>query len=96
MGKRGVGRRVQRTASEWRGLVEAQRESGLSQAAFCAEHGVVLSSFCKARRRVIGDGSHTAPMSGDFLPVSTTAHDAEAWEVELVISERLVIRLRGA
>jgi len=41
---------------QWQGWISAWRESGLSQAAFCREHGLSLARFYYRRRRLDGLG----------------------------------------
>ena len=95
MAKRRKGHRVRRTLEEWRALVEEHKASGESPTAFCAQRGLVLSSFHRARGRLARATLATAPKGVDFLPVSGTPHDDAGWELELSVGERVVIRLRG-
>lgn len=49
------------TANRWRELIEQQQRSGLSIAAFCAEHGVAASTFFAWRRKLEIRGVPGAP-----------------------------------
>jgi hypothetical protein len=93
--KRRAEGRIRRTADEWQALVEEHRASGVSQAAFCARRGIVLSSFHRARRRVAEATSVTEAKAADFVPVSHAPHDSAGWELELSVGERVVMRLRS-
>lgn len=45
-------RRTRRTERQWRSLIRAQARSRQSRKAFCARHGVALSTFDWWRRRL--------------------------------------------
>lgn len=49
-----VGRRVHRSVEQWARLIDAQRGSGLSIAAFCRGQEVGANSFHRWRRRLAG------------------------------------------
>ena len=53
-------------AARWRRLVDDYSDSTLSQRAFCARHGVALSSFTRWRRRLAGTSPPSA--SSDEAP----------------------------
>lgn len=62
-------RRPRRSAAQWRKLIEAQAQSGLTQAQFCARHALALSSFQNWRRKL---NPSSSPDSAGFveLPLS--------------------------
>ena len=95
MAKRENPRRTRRTADEWRELLAEQSRSGLTQSAFCSQRAMNVSTFSKARQRFSGAGSASRRLAPDFVAVATTAHDAGAWELELEVGQRIVIRLKG-
>ncbi len=90
-------RRVRRSESEWRELFARFDQSGQTREAFCAEHGIVLSSFIRWRKK-LRTGVCTAPVvAPDPVFVELTSkHEASPWEVELELSAGVVLRLRRA
>ena len=86
-------RRVRRSTGEWREIFERFDHSGVTREAFCAEHGIVLSSFIRWRKKL-----QTAPMAVPepvFVEL-TGKREAAPWEVELELGAGVVLRLRRA
>ena len=90
-------RRVRRSENEWRELFARFDQSGQTREAFCAEQGIVLSSFIRWRKK-LRTGVRTAPVvAPDPVFVELTSkHEASPWEVELELSAGVVLRLRRA
>ena len=102
----GAGRRTRRSAQEWRALLEACARSGETRRAFCARHGIALSTFDWWQRRVQAESRANAPAprgAADAnalfvelaapLPVSSKAV-VPAWDLELDLGAGVVLRLR--
>jgi hypothetical protein len=65
------GRKIcRRGATEWRRWLARYERSGLSQKAFCARHGLALSTLTYWLRR---DRNRTAEQSASFLEVPQSA-----------------------
>ena len=96
MGVRGKRRRVRRTEAQWRELVARFEASGQSRAAFCAEQGVVASSFarwCQRLRRAACQ--HSAVVADSVFVELAAGRDGIAhWDVELELGAGMVLRLR--
>jgi transposase-like protein len=68
------------TAHEWQQQILAWQASGLTQAAYCQQHGLNPHTFKGWRRRVIGAAAHTPGL----LPIQVAA---------VVPASTLVLRL---
>lgn len=97
---------TRRSADEWRSLVEQQRRSNQTQAAFCRERGVSLSSFGYWRRK-LGSPTSTGtqgdkdpplwiewPATVDRQPSPRATSEAPGWDLELDLGNGLQLRLR--
>ena len=78
-----------RTPEQWQGLVDQQRDSGLSAMQFCKQKGIGYASFCNWRKRLsdepVGDSDHrilephTIDSSGSrWFPVHAPRSDPSA------------------
>ena len=95
--------KIRRTASEWEALLRAQRESGLSEAAFCRRKKLPKSSFSKAkqrhpRRRAMRKAK--APAFVELSEPAAEAHEAPATsfaagEFELSLPGGIVLRWKA-
>jgi hypothetical protein len=74
-----MGRWVQRDAQTWWAIVQRQRESGLSQVAFCAAEGLSVSSLQNWKRKFVREGrfSETPPASAAPLFAELAVPDSE-------------------
>lgn len=61
--------RIRHSASHWRPLIGAFERSGETRCAFCARHGLSVSTFDAWRKRlgVVGEGSEALPVPPRFL-----------------------------
>ncbi len=91
-----------RSASEWRALMRAFSQSGMTRAQFCDRHGLVLSTFAWWRSHLRHEStavSETTPAPASALFVEL-AHDkplataASNWDVELELGSGVFLRLR--
>ncbi len=90
-------RRVRRSEGEWRELVARFEQSGQTREAFCAEQGIVLSSFIRWRKKLRNGFARPPVAVPDPVFVELTSkHEASPWEVELELSAGVVLRLRRA
>lgn len=64
---------------EWLARVASWKSSGLSQSAWCREHGVPLASFSYWQRKLSGQEESVAAV----LPIRVAAPMLGAWEVHL-------------
>jgi hypothetical protein len=90
-------RRVRRSAGEWRELFARFDHSGLTREAFCAEHGIVLSSFIRWRKK-LRPGACPAPVAAPepvFVEL-TSKRETSPWEVEFELGAGVVLRFRRA
>lgn len=85
------GRRATR-AAEMRSLVEDFEGSGMSQARFCREHGLALSTFLYWRRRA---SSRRRPEFSEIEIVAPPTMASREAAVELVLPGGVIARLRG-
>ena len=92
-------KRVVRSQGEWKAVLEAFNNSGLTKAAFCKQHRIATSSLYRWQRIL----SHFAGDT-DFIDVTeslstTPAPPAperdNAWQVELALGDGIVLRLRA-
>lgn len=78
----------------WQGQIQAQRTSGLTQAAFCAREGLAYSTFTRWKRR-LGHSSeqpHQAAFVELLAPEPTTS--STSWDLELDLGRALRLRWR--
>ncbi len=80
------------TWRKWRELVERQRSSGLSVAAFCARHGVAVSSLYAWGRRLAAVPAFVEAKVAD-VPAGTRS--TGVIEVRLRGGRRLLVRREG-
>ena len=59
-------RRTHRSAEQWRSMLQAHSQSGLSQEAFCRREGVSTTALSNWRKRLSGDAPST--MAGGVMP----------------------------
>lgn len=92
---------VRRSESQWRELIGEWRQSGQSQAAFCASRGVALSSLGNWLRKLKGEavpgpGPQRREAAGFIeLTAPTVAQETPpAWDVELSLGDGIRLRLR--
>lgn len=94
--------RKRRSASEWQQVLDACDASSLSQAAFCRQQGLALSTLQYWKRRLRDE--QAAPASAaviDLGVLRSSSDDAPAatppgWSLELLLGHWLSLRLRRA
>ena len=84
-------RRRRRTRSQWSRLMNEQASSGLSQQAFCTQHNLGLSTFCKWRR--VLERVDVSPVG--FVEIPLAGVDSKpGFELELELGEGMRFRFR--
>jgi len=89
--------RITRAANRqrWRDHVEAWRDSGLSQKAYCVRHELTVSSL-QRWRRIFRDetaGSTTLTQLGRFVPVQLLSKSQTGSGLVLVVNDALRIEV---
>lgn len=92
-----AGKRIRRSADDWREIFERQRSSGLKQAAFCQREGIALSTFARWKQRLSdkADPDHQAGdrAGGDWIDLSRLAGGRPGWTIELDLGDGICLRL---
>ncbi|MGB7306889.1 MAG: hypothetical protein WBD13_21690 [Burkholderiaceae bacterium] len=73
-----TGKRVRKSAEQWREIVDRQRTSGLSQAAFCRQENLASATFYKWQNRL-----NQAATSAPWHSAGDSGHDLSAPFVSL-------------
>lgn len=90
-------KRVRRSAAQWRELIDAQRDSGMSQKAFCNEHGLALGTFVRWKSRLASPDEQFCGSSGHGELIELVAPrggGGDRLAVELELGGGVVLRLR--
>jgi hypothetical protein len=82
---------VQRSAAEWRGIIERYRQSGLGMKEFCAQEGLTLRTFEEWYRRQ----RRAERGKSQFVEVKPPLVTAGPWAVEVELPNGVRLRLRG-
>lgn len=67
----------------WRGHLAARQKSGLSQAAYCRQHGLTQNDFSWWKREIARRDAQTAVPAASFVPVRVTGMQATGYPFEL-------------
>lgn len=96
MGKQKGPARSRERERFWRRLVAAQPRSGLSIAAWCAEHGVPASSFYAWRRELAKRDAEGKSLPAALLPVEifSSAAGSSRAALEIELPSRTKVRVR--
>lgn len=92
--------KTRRTAEQWRALMKAYEDSGLSQQIFCQQQGVALSTFYSWRNKLSERselGTHRATEQSPFIALTPRQAEMQTnkdWDVELAFANGMTIRLR--
>jgi hypothetical protein len=82
---------VERSAAEWRGIIERYRQSGLGMKEFCAQEGLTLRTFEEWYRRQ----RRAERGRGQFVEVKPPGTSAGPWAVEVEVPNGVRLRVRG-
>ena len=86
---------VRRSREQWQSLINEQKGSKLTQADFCQQNSIAVSSFCNWKRRLSQEGSVT-PSAEDSTWLSLPEQlfsSAGGWRIELDLGDGLCLRL---
>lgn len=90
-----------RTSEQWQGLIDQQRESGISQKAFCLSRNICLSTFTLWKRKLrqaTESPDQPAQPDPDWFEFKTDFHntpsDLPPWEIELELPGGVTLRMR--
>ena len=95
-------KRINRSRRQWQSLLDEFHRSGLTKVAFCKQHSVATSSLNRWQRML-----ESQTENGDFIDVTEPLSRApatpsarrdpdNAWQVELVLGNDIVLRIRTA
>ena len=87
-------RRVRRSEAEWRELFARYDQSGQAREQFCAEQGVVLSSFTRWWQKLRAASRNPLAAAQEAVFVELTSEAAPHWDVELQLGAGVMLRLR--
>jgi hypothetical protein len=82
---------VQRSATEWQGIIARYRQSGMGMKEFCAQEGLTLRTFEEWYRRV----RRSETSKGRFVEVKAPSVSASPWAVEVEFPTGVRLRVRG-
>jgi len=82
---------MRRSATEWRGIIERYRQSGMGMNEFCAQEGLRVGTFEQWYRRT----RSAAPRKGQFVEVQSLPALGGPWAVEVELPSGVRLRLRG-
>ena len=86
--------RSRRSRTQWQQLIEAQLAGEQSQAAFCRDQGISVSSFQYWKRRLARTEANSVEVP-DWLELPADLdRTRDGWEIELSLGEGVVLRLR--
>jgi len=86
--------RIRRSPAEWQEIITQQRSSGLSQAAFCEQQGLALSTFARWKQRLATQEPAERGGEGTWIELPGTAPGSTGWEIELELGDGVRLRLR--
>jgi len=87
-------KRVRRSEAEWQDLFARFEQSGHSREVFCAEQGVVLSSFIRWWKKLRPSRPQQPAVVEEPVFVELGTGRELHWEVELQLGAGVVLRLR--
>ena len=94
---------TRKTPEQWQQIISDQKISGLSQKAYCCQHGLSLATFCNWKKKLAShqrlDVSRPAEQPlNDWIevpePVSET--QSNCWDMELELPGGVTLRMRQA
>jgi hypothetical protein len=82
---------VQRSATEWSGIIGRYRQSGLGMKEFCGQEGLTLRTFEEWYRRL----RRAERGKGQFVEVKAPGVTTSPWAVEVELPNGVRLRVRG-
>ena len=94
-------KRINRSRSQWKSLLDDFYRSGLTKVAFCQQYGVATSSLNRWQKILAHESGGnfidvTEPLSVAPTALSSTQEGNDVWQVELALGNDIVLRLRTA
>jgi len=92
-------KRVRRSAGDWQEMLERQRASGLSQAAFCQREGIAVSTFSRWKQRLDAHAKIASePAVGEpgWIELPAIGQSTSGWMVELDFGGGVCLRFKPA
>ena len=91
--------RIRRSEDEWRELLVRFEHGGQSREQFCADQGLVVSTFSRWRQKIRLQGDTDAKLSSEAVFVELSSADApdavaSPWDVELQLGKGMFLRFR--
>lgn len=80
----------------WRGVLRAQKKSGLGMAGFCRKNRIKPASLYAWRRRLAGPKAPKTRIHQAFIPVQVVGGSEDRPFLELVLKNGRVLRLYRA
>ena len=77
---------------KWRGHLAAWKTGGLSQAAYCRQHGLAQHDFSWWKRTIVQRDKRAISSAPAFVPVRLTAVPAPCYPFELEVHGGRVLR----
>ena len=92
-------KRISRSRSQWRSLLDDFHRSGLTKVAFCKQHGVASSSLNRWQKILAQEPGGdfidvTEPLSVTPAAPPSTQESDPGWQVELALGNNTVLRIR--
>jgi hypothetical protein len=86
---------IRRSAEQWQEIMTAYEASGLTQESFCIRESLAPSTFYTWRQR-LGGAKTIKPEKPLFVELSSSQPMQESthWDIELVLGDNIVLRLR--
>jgi putative transposase len=86
---------VRRTREQWQALINEQQQSVFTQAQFCQQNKLAVSSFCNWKRRLSKSTEHKQPAEDSTwlsLPEQLFSPSGN-WRIELDLGGGICLRL---
>ena len=84
-------KRMRRSATQWRELIEQQTNSELSIEAFCHKQGIATSNFYKWRNQL---DKPSRGVGSNWVALPTERETC--WDIELVLPGDVTLRMKRA
>ena len=97
--------RIQRNASQWEQLIEAQKQSGLNIKEYCKKNTLTTSNFYSWRKRIetvnvvpIPPLSNEQKIQPDWLKIDLDPkpETIETWDIELHLPNGIILKMNQA
>lgn len=90
-------KKIRRSPEQWQTIIASYEQSGLTQEAFCVRESLAMSTFYKWRQRLL-EGQPHEPSQPMFVELNSQQQPTQhnQWDIELSLSNDIVLRLRQA